>query len=236
MQQRISLAILLVITLVPIVVSAMPKAIIEGFHRMLPNEQIISVTQMMPGIYQVISKGEVVYLSEDGNFLLAGSVWDTMKKQNLTEVARQQQRLAALEEIDENQMLVYAPKDYKYAVNVFTDVDCVYCRKFHAHMSELYKLGIRVNYFLTPYRGEESYARAVGVWCAKDRHAAMNRAKRGKKIPLKECTNPIDKHLRLAQRVGVQGTPAMILENGTFISGYRPPQELLEILKREIRI
>ena len=223
-------AVLTVMLLQP--VSAAPQAVTDGFKRMFPETSITSVREVVTGIYEIVSRGEIIYITADGKSLLVGSIWDTTQVRDLTEDRRKSLRRKALAELGDDRMVVYAPQDYQYTVNVFTDVDCTYCRKFHGHMSELKKLGVRVNYLLTPFRGEQAHARAIGVWCAKDRNAAMDRAKKGKDIPLRECDNPIDEHLRLSQLFGVRGTPAIVLENGTFISGYVPPQELLKALKR----
>ena len=39
-----------------------------------------------------------------------------------------------------------------------------------------------------------------------------------------------DKHFKLGQAIGVQGTPSIVTEDGRMIPGYLPPQDLLNIL------
>ncbi len=209
-----------------------PPAVIAAAERMLsPEAEITSVEEVVPGIYEVISDWRIFYVTGDGKFLIDGSIWDVEARRSLTEDSQKELRRAALAAVGDDEMVVYHPRKRKYTVNVFTDVDCGYCRKFHAGMPEMQKFGIRVNYLLTPLRGGNTRAKMVGVWCASNRNAAMDRAKQGKKIPLKQCDNPVDKHLRVARQAGMRGTPAIVFESGTLIAGYLPPDKLLKALQ-----
>ncbi len=232
-QKLLSAAAFAVVTSVLLAPSAAaaPRAVADNFKRLFPQASVTSVKATpLPGIYEVVSDGQVMYMTEDGNFMLDGSIWDTANRRDLTENTNKRLRRVALKRIGKDQMISYVPDHTKYTVSVFTDVECGYCRKFHAHMPELQKLGIRVNYLMTPFRGEQARAKAIGVWCADDRNAAMDLAKSGAAIPPKQCDNPIESHLRAAREVGVRGTPAIVLESGAFIGGYVPPKKLLEAL------
>ena len=50
-------------------------------------------------------------------------------------------------------MLIFGPRDPKYTVTVFTDVDCAYCRKLHSQIAEYNRLGVRVRYMFYPRSG-----------------------------------------------------------------------------------
>ena len=52
------------------------------------------------------------------------------------------------------------------------------------------------------------------------------------RLPLKNdvCTNPVEEHYRKGALIGITGTPALILEDGTKLSGYIPASELIKIL------
>ncbi len=185
----------------------------------------------MPGFYEAMINGTVYYLSENGTFMFAGTVYNLRTQTNLTEQTYSEMRLNLLNRINAENTISYAPNSYQYTVNVFSDVDCPYCQKFHSQLSEVNALGIRVNYILTPYRGERAYRNAVNVWCAKDRRAALDRAKQGLAVAAKECKHPLEDNLQLAELAGVRGTPAFLLPNGHLLNGYRQPHELLKELK-----
>ena len=98
----------------------------------------------------------------------------------------------------------------------------------HAEMEQLNALGIRVRYMLYPRAGpdSESFRKAVDVWCAEDRNAAMTRAKAGQTLPRGDCENPILEHMKLAIDLGLTGTPFSITDEGEVISGYAPAPQL----------
>lgn len=51
----------------------------------------------------------------------------------------------------------------------------------------------------------------------------MTKAKRGETIELKSCDNPVKTEYELGQKLGVRGTPSIILESGGDDSWLRSP-------------
>ena len=104
-------------------------------------------------------------------------------------------------------------------------------------MAQMNADGIRVRYMLFPRAGfpSASYDKAVSVWCAADQQAEMTRAKRGAMPDKRECPNPVQEHMALARRLGLQGTPFTITDTGRVIGGYMPASDLLESLESDKR-
>ena len=198
-----------------------------------PNIRVEQVRPSpMSGVYEVIADGSVYYLAHDGAFLLSGTLYDLRADVNLTERSKNDLRRAAARRVSMDDVIAYAAPDARHAVTVFSDVDCPYCRKFHAQMERVHELGISVNYLLAPYRGEQAHRNAVAVWCSADRRAAFDRAKQGGAVAAADCEHPVDRNLHLAETLGVRGTPAFLLGNGKLLNGYRTPENLLEEIKR----
>ena len=151
---------------------------------------------------------------------------------NLTEGAREKISARLLNEIGEQDMIVLAPKETRHTITVFTDVDCPYCVRLHQDVPELNRQGVKVRYLLYPRAGigSETYRRSVATWCAADRAKAVGIAKSGGRLELKTCANPVERHYRLGERLGVSGTPTIYLENGRKIPGYVPPAQLLALI------
>ncbi len=191
------------------------------------------VKSSVPGFYEVVYGADIFYVSADGRYLLNGSVVDLKDGKNLSEVKRGQGRLKLISEIDDKSMIIYSPKVVKHRVTVFTDIDCQYCRRLHQEMAELNGMGIEVRYLLFPRAGvgSKSYNKAVTVWCSANRQQALTDAKAGKNLPNKTCGNPVDKHMALVEKMGITGTPTMILEDGSMIPGYVPAARLLAALE-----
>lgn len=184
------------------------------------------------GVYQVGYGSLVFYLSADGRYLLKGNLIDLAEQRNLTEESRGAVRKVMMDGMDKSKMIIYGPKKAKHHITVFTDIDCPYCRRLHQEVPELTKRGIEVRYLFFPRAGlgSGSYNAAVSVWCAKDQIKAMDDAKNGLPVSPKTCDNPIGEHMALVEQLGLTGTPAIILEDGELISGYRPAKDLADYL------
>ena len=187
------------------------------------------------GLYELTYGTDIVYVTKDGHYLLQGDIFDVQKRENVTAPKRQQARLNAVNAVGEKNMIIFAPKQTKYEVTVFTDVECGYCRKLHQEMSELNGLGVKVRYLAFPRAGigSSTYDKMVSVWCADDPHKAMTDAKAGRPVAPKKCDNPVSDEYNLGRALGVTGTPTLILDNGQLVPGYVPAQRLVKMLEAE---
>ena len=190
----------------------------------------------VPGIWELTRGADVVYVTADGKYAFTGDLVELATNNNLTEQHRRELRLKAMGNFPESDMLIFGPKESKYTVTVFTDVDCPYCRKLHSQMALYNHLGIRVRYLLYPRTGPNSQAwtKAEQVWCSSDRNAALTRAKLGEELKNKPCAeNPVARSYALGQDLALEGTPAIIMPNGEMLPGYAPPDVLAAHLKDE---
>ena len=200
---------------------------------LVPGAKIDSIAEAkMPGFYEVMLQGQIVYVSADGKYLVQGSIYDIAGKTDLTEASRAVQRRTALQTLGKDKRITFAPASPKHTITVFTDIDCGYCRRMHQQMADYNKLGISVEYLFFPRAGlgSESFDKAVSVWCATDRNKALSDAKAGVALDKKECANPIEEEYTLGNKIGVNGTPAVIAADGTQLGGYLPPDQMLQRL------
>ncbi len=210
------------------------KMIHERIEKEL-GQKVTSVSQsVIPGVYEVVVPPKVFYLTADGRYLIAGDLIDLESRVNLSAEVRSVARVDAIKALDESTMIVFAPKEVKHTITVFTDIDCGYCRKLHSEMDAYNKLGIKVRYMAYPRAGvgSPSFDKAVSVWCADDKAKAMTMAKTGGNVPAKTCDNPVAKQFELGQELGVNGTPALMLENGQIYPGYAPADKLITVLEQ----
>lgn len=196
----------------------------------------------IPGFWQVIASGQMVYVSTDGKYLLNGDLVDLSARKSLNDAAWAAYRKAELAKVPAADRIVYGPKDPKYRIIVFTDVDCPYCRALHEHMAEYNKLGIAVDYLAWPRTGvtdpagqpTPTYQAMAAVWCSADRKGALTAAFAGTKPATKaDCRNPVTREFKLGEELGVNGTPAIFTPGGRLVGGYLTPGQLLEVLQKE---
>ena len=183
-------------------------------------------------LYEVTFDGRLVYLTGDGRFLIQGKIIDLETRVEITEARLSELKVAALAKVGEDQMIIYGPEDARDTVTVFTDIDCGYCRRLHSEMARYNEEGIRIRYLFYPRAGigSDSYKKAVSVWCAEDRRAAMDKAKAGREVDSQTCENPVDEHYELGQTMRISGTPALLLEGGELVPGYVPAHKLRKAL------
>jgi thiol:disulfide interchange protein DsbC len=211
----------------------------EQIAARIPGIEAEQVRQTpIAGLWEVSLDRQVVYVSEDGRYLVRGDIVDLMTSRNLTDERlgelhelMAERLLSALEnDLDEGRMVVFSPDKPKHTVTVFTDIDCVYCRRLHREIEEYNERGIKVRYVFLPLAGpgSSSWSKAEAVWCSADRNDAMTRAKLGENVvatgPCEDT--PVAEHYRISRTLGIQGTPGLVTEDGEYRSGYLPPEQL----------
>ncbi|WP_158973067.1 bifunctional protein-disulfide isomerase/oxidoreductase DsbC [Paraglaciecola sp. L3A3] len=185
------------------------------------------------GLLQVMTEKGLFYVSQDGSYFMQGRIFNLDEgMRNETEAALSGARLSGLETFKDNVIEYKADKE-KYVVNVFTDITCGYCRKLHNQMAEYNDLGITVRYLAFPRAGlgGQSYHDMVSVWCAANPQKAMDDAKAGSQVAAKNCDSKVAEQYAFGQSMGVNGTPNIVMPDGSVIPGYQPPEQLEEALK-----
>jgi thiol:disulfide interchange protein DsbC len=192
----------------------------------------------IPGMFEYTKGTDIAYVTADGKYAINGDLYDIASDKNLTDAHRRELRSRILAAVPESQMLIFGPKDPKYTITVFTDVDCAFCRKLHSQIGEYNRLGIRVRYMLYPRTGPNStsWTKAEQVWCSADRNDALTRAKLGEDLKTKPCTdNPVQHTWQVGQDFALHGTPAIVMADGDMIEGYLPPDLMLKHLQDEAK-
>jgi len=243
MRKVIKIAALSLLGLTLSTANADEAAIRQSMTQSMPTMKIDSVKQSeIKGLYEVIVGANIFYVSKDGKYLLQGHLIDvparkdlTQEKLNNTQEKLNNTRKLALEKMGQAKMIVFKPKIAKYTVSIFTDIDCHFCRELHSEMDQYLAQGITIQYLFFPRagKGSESYTKAISVWCADDRNAALTAAKKDQKVPTKTCDNPIDEHMQLAEEFKITGTPMIVSENGNIYEGYKSAKKLVEALENE---
>ena len=209
------------------------KAITKALGSVFPG---VTPTEINPspmaGVSEVLIGPRLFYVSNDGKYMLQGSLIDLATRTDISEERRNGIRLAAINDLGEENMIVFPARDARHTITVFTDIDCGYCRKLHGEIAQYNDQGITVRYLAFPRSGvgSASYNKAVSVWCEKDKQAAMTRSKSGETLPKADCDNPVKEEYELGQMIGVSGTPAIILEDGSMLPGYIPAARLAKVL------
>ena len=211
-------------------------------HAATQEEVTLEVKKMFPrlgdvelqpspikGVYQFWVGANLTFAYYIDGHLMMGDMFDTVKKVSLSDGAQKGRIKTMVSDLPSDDMIVYGPENPKRVINVFTDIDCGFCRKLHGEMAELNEAGIQVRYLAFPRAGvgSPSFKKYVSAWCADDRQKALTIAKSGGSLPAKTCDNPIAKTHALGMEVGLRGTPMLVYDDGTVVSGYKPAADLI---------
>jgi thiol:disulfide interchange protein DsbC len=231
--------LLVALLLSPLLVLAEPDSntvIRQALTKIIPGAHDIRISPSpVPGLSEVLLGSNVYYATNDGKYILQGSLIELATRTDLTEERMKGVRLDVLGKVDEKDMIVFAAPEERHVITVFTDIDCGYCRKLHQEVGEFNKRGISVHYLAYPRSGPQapSFQKAVSVWCSKDRNDALTRAKAGKEVTADACDSPVQAQFEIGQQVGVTGTPAILLEDGSLLPGYVPAERLAAELDKK---
>jgi thiol:disulfide interchange protein DsbC len=211
-------------------------AVVTKFKALRPDLKVVNAEPAtVPGMVLIeLVGGTQLYATADGRYLISGDLYEMGEKLvNVGEQARDARRRELIAGVPLSDMVVFpATTERRAVLTVFTDVDCGYCRKFHKEVPTLNKMGVEVRYLAYPRAGigSASYNKLVTAWCSKDREDAITRMKRGEELPPKTCDNPVAREYELGHLAGLQGTPAIVLEDGQMLPGYMPARELGQLL------
>ena len=208
--------------------SAMPSLLVDSI-----------APSPVEGIFEVASlRGDttdVIYIASDGSHFFTGDLV-LLQETGPVNVSKQREdaaRRIVLEQLDVADMVVFAPGEGTKAIlYVLTDVDCGYCRRFHDEVADLTTFGVEVRYLAFPRAGigSPTYQKMVSAWCSNDRKLALSRLKVGEPVKDQTCESPVARHYAIGQRLGVRGTPALIVQDGRIIGGYRSATEIAKEL------
>lgn len=190
----------------------------------------------MDGMLEVtLNSGEVLFTDPDGEFMLTGDLLRTGPQGfvNLSAETRKEQNAERVAAVPDEEVITFSPEgEVRATISVFTDVDCTFCRRLHGDMDEILDHGIKVRYLAYPRGGTSagSYGKMLSVWCSDDRQRALTQAKHGQNVPERDCDNPVLKHYELGNQIGITGTPAIVLPDGTVVPGYADLDRLTDLV------
>lgn len=200
-----------------------------------PEAKIASI-QKTPysGLYEIYMDGQLVYADANAQYIFLGDVLDVKNRTNLTQARLSALNVVPLNQLPLNNALKLVKGKGERKLVVFSDADCPYCRKFEEELKKVDN--ITVYTFLLPIEGLHPKAAQISrqVWCAPDKNKAWDEYMSSGKVPGNDgkCDNPISENIKLGGKLGINGTPTIILPNGQRIPGMVPAAKLEEALAR----
>lgn len=202
----------------------------KAFAERMPNAPKIDEVRPapVPGLWEVRIGNEIRYTDPTGSFLIEGEIFDLKAKKNLTEERVTQVNRIDFATLPFKDAVVWKNGNGKRRIAVFADPNCGYCKRFEKGLQEL--KDVTVYTFLIPILGGDSPEKSKAIWCSKDSaNAWLNWMLKGEQPakPTGTCDDAaIERNLALSRKIHVNGTPAILLEDGNRIPGAVGPVEL----------
>ena len=210
--------------------SADEATIRKNLAERLPSmPKIDEVTKTpIPGIYEVRLGTELIYSDETGSHIFQGSIIETKSRTDLTQV-----RIDKLTQIDfaslplKDAVLIKQGSGARKLV-VFSDPNCGYCKRIERDLLELKDVSIYT--FLYPILGPDSTTKSKDIWCAKVRAKAWRGWMIDGETPTSAANGcdvaALERNLKLGQKYKIQGTPAVVFEDGSRTPGAMPTAQI----------
>jgi len=192
-----------------------------------------------PGVWEVdvLQNGKTypLYLDYSLKYLLNGQFLRLADMANLTGQRYQDLNRVDVASIPVQDAIRVGSKTAKKTAIVLSDPTCPYCVKLHGELKKAAAKDPDVAFLVMPYprnpNDMATYRKCQAIVCSKS-GKTLDDAYAGKPLPEAACkTEAVDETIRLAARLKVEGTPAMILPDGRMISGYMDAEALLSLLR-----
>ena len=181
----------------------------------------------IPGLFELRIGSDLVYGDASGQYLVQGQIIETASRRNLTEERINKLTAVDFASLPLKDAIVWKTGNGKRRIAVFSDPNCGYCKRFEAELSKAKDLTVYT--FLMPILSEDSATKSKAIWCAKDSTATWRSWMLDGVNPARtaaDCANPIERNLELGRKLKVNGTPAIVFEDGTRVPGMVPAAEL----------
>lgn len=205
----------------------------KAFEAHFPKMKVESVTTTpLKGIYEIVLPGRQIFYADakvDYLFMEANLV-DVKAHKSLTEA-----RMESLSKVDWKTLpLDLAIKEVRGTgarqLAVFSDPDCPYCKMLEK--DSLAKLdNVTIHTFLYPLAQlhPDAMRKSKQIWCSSNKVETWTGWMRdGKALTGSEScdTTALEKIQALGDRFGINGTPAIMFQNGHMVAGAIPKEQI----------
>lgn len=210
-------------------------AVMANLKQKYPSTVIKSVSSTnLPGIYEVVMGKNVAYVEESGRYFLFGHLFDMQTQTDMTEgkIMAEQVARTDFKALPFKDAITIVRGDGSRKVAIFSDPDCPYCKQLENNIANLSNVTIYLFMFPIEQLHPQAKSKAVGVWCSADRAKAWDGLMRRNETPSGQCDNPIDRNVALAETMGINGTPTVILSDGSVIPGAPSAAKLEQMINQ----
>lgn len=193
---------------------------------------------IVPGLWRVEVESKeqkgAIYIDFSKEFVVSGRIMRLADWADVSSGKVQKQKKVDPSGIPLDDALLLGRAGASTKVIVFTDPQCPYCGKLHQELETVVKNNPDIAFYmiLFPLKSHpDAYRISKSVICTGSLEL-LEESFAGKTIPDPSCeTDAVDRHLALADKLGIRSTPTLVLPDGRVLSGFKPAVKLVEILR-----
>jgi thiol:disulfide interchange protein DsbC len=185
-----------------------------------------------PGLWEVRIGNEVLYTDADGSHIFEGELIDTRNKANLTRARIAKLTAIKFDDLPIKDAMVIKQGNGSRRLAVFADPNCGYCKRLERDLVAL--KDVTIYNFVYPVLGPDSDQKSRAIWCSKDAMKTWRDWMLDGVAPpraMGQCNDAaITRTIEYGKKHRINGTPAIIFENGDRVPGALPAAELAKRL------
>ncbi len=186
----------------------------------------------IPGVYEVFTGDQIVYSDASADHVLMGPMVDTRTRHNLTEERLNDRGRIDFGTLPFNRAIKVVKGNGSHAFAVFSDPDCPYCQRLEKALEAVTDTTEYVFLFPIGSLHPQAPAKAIAIWCAKDRAHAWQQWMHEKKLPpAGTChDDPVKELAALGEKLNINSTPTIFFADGRRVAGAISTQEIENLL------
>jgi len=182
----------------------------------------------IPGLYELRIGTELFYSDERGDHVIEGHLIETKTQTDLTTARIDKLTAIDFASLPLKDAIVWKQGTGARRLVVFADPNCGYCKKFEREMQQV--KDVTVYTFLYPILGGDSPEKSRDIWCAKDSGAVWRDWMIKGTAPARsapQCdTAALQRNVTMAKKFRINGTPALVFEDGKRVPGAMAPEQV----------
>lgn len=216
--------------------TAQEAAIRKNLAERLPNLPKIDdiVKTPVPGLFEVRFGGtQLLYSDANGDYIFVnGTLIDAKTRTDLTQERMDKLTAIAWADLPLKDAMVVKQGSGARKLAVFADPNCGFCKRFERDLATV--KDVTVYTFLIPILGADSTTKSRDIWCAKDAQKTWRAWMIDGVVPptvTASCNaGALERNLGLSRKHRIDGTPALVFEDGTRKPGALSAEQVEQLL------
>jgi len=218
----------------------------EVLKVIIPDVKVLSVESapvngLWEAAFESAGKKGIAYIDFAGKNVVFGSIVNVATKTNLTKKKFDEINKIDVSLIPLDDAIVMGNSMAKHKVIVFDDPDCPYCAKLHQELKQVVEQRKDIAFYFKMFPlvqlHPQAYKKSTAIVCEKSNEKALGLLEdvfANRTIPEPSCeTKVIDENIKLAKKLGITGTPFLILGDGRVVSGALKADELIKMIDNQ---